>query len=42
MKSSYEKDLKSVNTKSNLYINILILIEPASSQEVLNGTWNLK
>ena len=35
MKSSYEKDLKSVNTGSNLYICILILIEPASSQEVL-------
>ena len=28
--SSYEKDLKSVNTRSNLYICILILIEPAS------------
>ena len=37
MKSSYEKDLKSVNTRSNLYICILILIEPASSQEVLRG-----
>ena len=42
MKSSYEKDLKSVNTRSNLYICILILIEPASSQKVLNGTWKLK
>ena len=38
MKSSYEKDLKSVNTKNNLYICILVLNEPASSQEVLNGT----
>ena len=27
MKSSYEKDLKSVNTRSNLYICILILNE---------------
>ena len=27
MKSSYEKDLESVNTRSNLYIGILILIE---------------
>ena len=34
MKSSYEKDLKSVNTKSNLYICILNLKEPAGSQEV--------
>ena len=42
MKSSYEKDLESVNTRSNLYICILILNEPASSQEVLNGTWKLK
>ena len=42
MKSSYEKDLKSVNTRSNLYICILILNELASSQEVLNGTWKLK
>ena len=42
MKSSYEKDLKSVNTRSNLYTCILILIEPASSQEVLNGTRKLK
>ena len=40
IKVSYEKDLKSVNTRSNLYI--CILIEPASSQEVLNGTWKLK
>ena len=42
MKSSYEKNLKSVNTRRNLYICILILIEPAGSQEVLNGTWKLK
>ena len=42
MKSSYEKDLKSVNTRSNLYIGILILNERASSQEVLNGIWKLK
>ena len=28
MKSSHEKDLKSVNTRSNLYICILILNEP--------------
>ena len=42
MKSSYEKDLKSVNTSSNLYICILILIETASSQEVSNGTWKLE
>ena len=41
MKSSYEKDL-NVNTRSNLYIYILILIKPAGSQEVLNGTWKLK
>ena len=41
MKSSYEKDLKSVNTRSNLYISILILNETASSKEVLNGTWKL-
>ena len=40
MKSSYEKDMKSVNTRTNLYI--CILIEPASSQEVLNDTWKLK
>ena len=38
MKSSYEKDLKSVNTRSDLYIYILILNEPANSQEALNGT----
>ena len=31
---SYEKDLKSVNTRSNLYICILILNQPAGSQEV--------
>ena len=36
MKSSFEKDLECVNTRSNLYM--CILIEPASSQEVLNGT----
>ena len=42
MKSSYEKDLKSVNTRSNLDTCILILIEPASSQEILNGTLKLK
>ena len=42
MESSYEKDLKSVNTRSNLYTCILILNEPARSQEVLNGTWKLK
>ena len=42
MKSSHGKDLKSVNTGSNLYICILILNEPASSQEVLNVTWKLK
>ena len=36
--SSYEKDLKSVNKRSNLHICILILNEPARSQEVLNGT----
>ena len=43
MKSSYEKDLKvSIPLKSNLYNCILILNEPASSQEVLNGTWKLK
>ena len=30
----YEKDQKSVNTRSNLYIWILILNEPAGSQEV--------
>ena len=42
MKSSYEKDLKSVNTGSHLYICILIVNEPASSQEVLNVTCNLK
>ena len=30
----YEKNLKSVNTRSNLYICILILNEPAGSQEV--------
>ena len=35
MKSSYEKDLKSVNTRSNLYICILILNEPAGSQEYM-------
>ena len=35
MKSSYGKDLKGVNTRINLYICILILNEPASSQEVL-------
>ena len=29
VKSSYETDLKSVNTRSNLYTCILILIEPA-------------
>ena len=40
MKSSYEKDLKSVNTRSNLYI--CILIEPASSQDVLNGNMEIK
>ena len=34
MKSSYEKDLKSVNTRINLYIRILILNELACSQEV--------
>ena len=34
MKSSYEKDLKSANTRSKLYICILILNEPAGSQEV--------
>ena len=34
MKSSYEKDLKSVNTRNNLYIGILILNEHAGSQEV--------
>ena len=37
MKSSYEKDLKSVNTRS-----ILILIEPASLQEVLNAIFIFK
>ena len=42
MLGSYENDPKSVNTRSNLYICILILIEPASSQEVLNGTRKLK
>ena len=42
MKNGYEKDLKSVMTRSNLYIYILILNEPATSQEVLNGTWKLK
>ena len=42
MKGSYEKDLKIVNTRSNLYICILILNEPASSQEVLNGTRKLE
>ena len=42
MKSRYEKDLKSVNTRSNLYICILISNEPASSQKVLNGRWKLK
>ena len=42
MKSGHEKDLKSVNTRSNLYLCMLILIEPVSSQEVLNGTWKLK
>ena len=42
MKTSDEKDLKSVSTKSNLYICILILNEPANTQEVLNGTWKLK
>ena len=36
-----EKDLKSVNTKSNLYICILILNELASSQEVSNSTLKL-
>ena len=41
MKSSYEKDLKSVNTRSNLYICLLILNEPAGSQEV-HGKWNLE
>ena len=30
------------NTRSNLYFCILILNEPASSQEVLNSTWKLK
>ena len=39
VKSSYEKDLKSINTRSNLQICILILIEPC---EVSNGTWKLK
>ena len=38
MKNSYKKDLKGVSTGSNLYICVLILTEPASSQEVLNGT----
>ena len=41
MKNSYEKDLKSVNTRSNLYICILILNEPASSREVSNDTWKI-
>ena len=40
MKSSYEKVMKSVNTRGNLYI--CILNEPASSHEILNGTWKLK
>ena len=35
MQSSYEKNLTDVNTRSNLYICISTLIEPASSQEVL-------
>ena len=34
MESSYEKDLKSVNIRSNLYSCILILNEPVGSQEV--------
>ena len=38
MKSNYEKDLRSANTKSSLYICILMSNEPASSQEVSNGT----
>ena len=43
VKSSCENDLKSVNTRSNLYIYILILNERAGSKEVdLNGTWKLK
>ena len=40
MKSSYEKDLKSINTISNLVICILILIELASSQEIFK--WYMK
>ena len=40
MKSSYEKDLKIVNKGSNLYICILTLIEPASSQEALMAHGN--
>ena len=40
MKSSYEKDLKSINTISNLVICILILIELANSQEVFK--WYMK
>ena len=36
--SSYEKDLKSINTISNLVSCILILIELVRSQDVLNGT----
>ena len=31
-KSSYEKDLQSVNTRKNVYICIQILNEPESSQ----------
>ena len=42
MKSSYEKALKSVNSKSSLYICILILYEPACSQEVLNWYMEIK
>ena len=38
MKSTYEKNLKVSIQEA---ICILILIEPASSQEVLNGTWKL-
>ena len=34
MKSSYENDLKNVNTRSNTNICILILNEPSGSQEV--------
>ena len=37
MKSSYEKDLKSVNTKEQFAHQHFNFNEPASSQEVLNG-----